>query len=945
MQESSLASEKKTDNFYKLCLEAGGEMGGLIKNYNWSATSMGEPGQWPASLITSLGIILHSKLPMFLFWGPAHICFYNDAYRPSFGNDGKHPAALGKKGEDVWPEIWAGIKPVIDCTIAGQRATFNEDILLPIYKNGTMEDVYRTFSYSAVPGDECKPAGVLVVCTETTEKVKTAKKLSENDHRYRVLIEEATVATALFEGRNMQIKYANDIMTGYWSRDYNVIGKTLKEVFPELENQSFFKLLNTVYTTGEPYVGIEEKADLLIDGAFKTFYFNLTYKALRNEEGEIYGIHQMSVDVTEQVLAKQKIAEAEEKARLAITSADLGVYEIVYATDTITTDSRFDKIWGFDKPVSRTDYINSIHPDDMPMRLKAHQTSLISGQLYYEAKLVRKDNSTHWIKVQGKVIFDEDGTPVKLIGVVQDITAQVVAQKKIEESEKSIRNMIIQAPVSMCILRGPSHVVEIANTRMFELWGKEEKELINKPVFEGLPEAREQGLEQLLLKVFTTGKRFVANERPVNLPRNNGIETVYLTFVYEALREGDGSISGIMAVALDVTAQVNARLKIEIAEERARLAISSADLGVYEVDLRTDELVTDTRYNEIFGFSYTASRKEFISVIHPNDLSVRKEAHKIALQTGLLDYEARIIKKNGSVSWIRAKGKVFFDEKGVAAKLLGVVQDITAQKQFAESLERKVAERTKELAETNLQLQQSNVELNQFAYIASHDLQEPLRKVRTFIELMQLSLGEVPEKTKVYISKIQNAAERMQTLIKDVLKFSLLSKERKEFKKVDLNAILQSVLSDYELSVEQKQAQITADELPVIEAIPLQMNQLFTNLISNSLKFSSAERQLTINIHSKKLLKEEVRGYKELNEDKVHYAIEFKDNGIGFAQENAEQIFTIFQRLHSRTKYEGTGIGLALCKKIVLNHFGIISANSRFNEGACFTIILPVNQN
>lgn len=944
MQERPENFGEKDDSFYTSHLIDGGEMGELTLNYDWSKTPVGHPRNWPASLLTTLSIILHSKFPMFLFWGPEHLCFYNDAYRPSLGNNGKHPYALGKKGEEIWPEIWPDIKPLIDNVLAAKGASWSEDQLLPIYRNGHLEDAYWTFSYSPVTGEAGKPAGVFVTLVETTEKVSNAKKIEESEHRYQTLIEESTVAVALYTGREMRIQYANDIMYNYWGKDNSVIGKTIREILPELENQHFHEVLDSVYIFGKPYVGIEEKADLLVDGKLQSFYFNFTYKALHKKDGEIYGIYETTIDVTEQVLARQRIQEAEEKARLAIASAELGVYEIIYETNAIYPDARFNEIWGFNQTASRPEYAAAIHPDDLQTREQAHKESITAGQLNYEARVIWKDKSVHWLRIKGKVIFDETGKPLKLIGVVQDVTGQVIATKKIEESERNIRNMILQAPVAMCILRSPLFNIEIANTRMFELWGKAGSELINKPIFEALHEAKEQGLEQLLSNVFTTGERFVADERPVKLPRNGKIETVYINFVYEALREGDGTISGILVVAIDVTAQVVTRQKTEAAEERARLAITSAQLGVFEIDLASNNAVTDARFNEICGLEHSVTWKGIAKIIHPDDLKERQKAHKAAAQTGILDYETRIYKKDKSISWIRIKGIALLDEAGKLTKLLGVIQDITKQKNFAEALEKKVWERTKELAEANLQLQQSNVELNQFAYIASHDLQEPLRKVRTFTDLMQLSLGDVPDKAKNYINKIQNSTERMQTLINDVLKFSLLSKERENFANVDLNNILIKVLDDYELLIEQKGAKITAEILPSIEAISLQMSQLFTNIISNALKFSSKERNLEIFIRAQQLQQKEVQKYKELNKDKIHYLIEFKDNGIGFSQENANQIFTIFQRLHGKTEYSGTGIGLAMCKKITLNHHGTIYAKSLLNEGTSFIIILPQTQ-
>lgn len=810
MQDSFTSVEPNIKNDYRAYLADGGEMGTLTRSHDWSKTSLGSPDQWPQNLLSAVSIILHSKFPMFLWWGEDMVQFYNDAYRPSLGNNGKHPHALGQNGRECWPEIWDIIYPLIVHVQTTGESTWMEDQLVPIYRNGKIEDVYWTYSYSAVLDDDGKPSGILVTCVETTEKVIAIKKLKE----------------------------------------------------------------------------------------------------------------------------------AEEKARLAIDSAELGVYEIVLDTNEITTNEKFNHIWGFDKPASRTEYAAAIHPSDIAVREQAHQSSLATGHLQYQVRVIQKDKSVHWVRVQGKVIFNDKHKPVKLIGVIQDVTEQVLSQKKIEESEKSFRNMILQAPVAMCILSGPQHVVEIANTKMFELWGKEEYEVMHKPIFDGLPEAREQGIEILLHNVFTTGERFVANERPVNLPRNKKIETVYINFVYEALRQGDGTISGVLAVAIDVTPQVLSRREVEVAEERARLAISSAELGVYEVDLQTKVVVTDDRYNDIFGIDDGASWDELIKVIHPDDLPIRNQAHLDALESGIIDYEARIIKKNCSLCWIRAKGKVLYTENGEATKLLGVVQDITEQKQFAEALERKVQERTLELAEANMQLQQSNVELNQFAYIASHDLQEPLRKVRTFTQMMEASMGEVNERTKTYISKIQSSTERMQTLINDVLKFSLLSKEREKFETIDLNIILQNIVNDYELSIEQKSAKIITDALPVIEAIPLQMSQLFTNLLSNALKFTSDKRTPEIIISAREATTEEVKQHRELDANKPYYLITFKDNGIGFSQEHAQQIFTIFQRLHGRMEFEGTGIGLAMCKKIVSNHHGVIYATSNLDEGASFIVIL-----
>jgi signal transduction histidine kinase len=259
-------------------------------------------------------------------------------------------------------------------------------------------------------------------------------------------------------------------------------------------------------------------------------------------------------------------------------------------------------------------------------------------------------------------------------------------------------------------------------------------------------------------------------------------------------------------------------------------------------------------------------------------------------------------------------------------------QDAVAILQHSsDELERKVQERTAELI-------RKNNELEQFAYIASHDLQEPLRKIRTFSELLQKSLATGAPANN-YFDKIQSSAMRMTDLIKDVLNYSRLSNIDDSFEEIDLNVTLKHVKTDLELLIEQKKAKIVSNQLPLIKGLPSQLQQLFTNLIANSLKFSDKDPYITIT--SSVVPPEELKTHPELRSDTTYIKLVFTDNGIGFEQQFAERIFTIFQRLNERKVYAGTGIGLALCKKIVENHNGLISAKGALNEGALFTIILP----
>jgi signal transduction histidine kinase len=257
------------------------------------------------------------------------------------------------------------------------------------------------------------------------------------------------------------------------------------------------------------------------------------------------------------------------------------------------------------------------------------------------------------------------------------------------------------------------------------------------------------------------------------------------------------------------------------------------------------------------------------------------------------------------------------------------------------SLEDKVDSRTRELKELNQTLEDSNTELAQYAFLASHDLQEPLRKIITFGNLLVDRMDGISKENRVYLDKIISASERMRNLIDDLLNYSKLS-VTSHFQKTDLNKIAHNVLSDLEIVIREKNAEIILSKLPVIDAVPGQMRQVFQNIISNALKFSKPGQPCRVSIRCEYTNEKSLTSPPQKSGPFIRLC--FEDNGIGFNQSLVDKIFTLFQRLHTKSEYPGTGIGLAIVKKIVEKHGGLLDAKSQEGVGTAFHVLLPIEQ-
>jgi signal transduction histidine kinase len=360
-------------------------------------------------------------------------------------------------------------------------------------------------------------------------------------------------------------------------------------------------------------------------------------------------------------------------------------------------------------------------------------------------------------------------------------------------------------------------------------------------------------------------------------------------------------------------------------------------------------ILMDVQMPNLNGFEtasliYERERLRHIPIIFITANNYGEENLFKGYRAGAVDY----IYKPVNPELLRAKVSVFVDLYRKSQRLIAQEQKLVAinknlELEISERIasEQKVTELNRQLLENIARLETANKDLDLFAFMASHDLQAPLRKIRMFSDrLLAGGTNNMSNEAQVYLSRIQEVSRRMQDLINDILRFSKISAEKQSFEEVDLNGVIQEVLSEMEAVIREKNAEIIVDPLPVLPASTVLMGPLFSNLISNSLKYTKKNEIPRVRIRYEEGVATTGGNGRE---QEVRYGrIYLEDNGIGFDQKYAEQIFDMFRRLHSNVEYEGTGIGLALCKKIVEMHRGFISALGKPGEGAVFIVSLPL---
>ncbi|PWJ54262.1 PAS domain S-box-containing protein [Dyadobacter jejuensis] len=541
-------------------------------------------------------------------------------------------------------------------------------------------------------------------------------------------------------------------------------------------------------------------------------------------------------------------------------------------------------------------------------------------------------------------LFEEDGSISGLIATATEVTDYVKAKHFILESEKKFRDLVMDSPIPMTIVRGEKFQIEMANRAMFSnIWRRTEQQVLGQHLLEIFPELEQQKYPEILNRVYQTGERHQEIESLAYVSGDDGTKKFYLDYEYMPLLAANKTVSGIMITVKDVTERVEARKKIEESEQRFRQVADSAPALIWMTGANRESIFFNKAW---FNFTGRSPEQELGSGwedgVHPYDLAHLLDTYQNAFDKKQAFYvEFRLKRHDGDYRWISDNGVPRFTADGIFQGFIGACMDIHDQKAFSAELEKQVADRTMELQSKNRELERINAELQSFAYISSHDLQEPLRKIQAFAsQLREREFDRLSVRGQNAFQRIEGAAHRMQTLIQDLLSYSRTNREERVFESIIFNDLVQEVENELKEEIVQKGAALVVTGASSMEVIVFQFKQLLHNILSNALKFCKADQAPVIHILSEEL------PYLEINDsallpscDYVHICI--KDNGIGFEPEFSNRIFEVFQRLHPNSQYYGTGIGLAIVKKIVDNHDGHVRAQSQLGEGAEFHIYIP----
>lgn len=581
----------------------------------------------------------------------------------------------------------------------------------------------------------------------------------------------------------------------------------------------------------------------------------------------------------------------------------------------------------------------------------------------FTAQLICKDGSIREVLINSRT-YSQNGEFVHTKCFTRDITdlkkeeeekiqERLQASRSIEESETRFR-LAIEAAEMGVFDWDLSAQTFFSSPRLIEIFGLSNPAATHLDLINALHPDDKPTRDKAVEEAYSKGSlvyeaRIIWPDKSIHWVR------VYGKITHDQQRQA----KRMFGIVTDITEQKEAELVLKEDVRKIRVILESLPQMAWTA---YPNGVVNYFSESWYEFTGLTQREELMkgwdAVWHPDLAEQAKESWAKAIRSGV-PYEMENLARrasDGMYRWMSVKAVPLKNAEGDVLLWVGSITDIHEQKTFAEKLEQKITERTRQLkqsqmdlaelnnilAEKNFELEKQNSELTSFTYIASHDLQEPIRKIHTFSQLLLEREREHLTKTSIdYLTRIASSSIRMKQLVEAFLSYSRIGSASLTFESIDLTILFKEVCSALSESIQEKQAVIEIGNLPVIQGSTIQLQQLFINLVGNALKYSKPHVPPLVKIHAEKVPDSAI-GIQTGTEDSDYWHISIADNGIGFDQEHASKIFEVFQRLHNKDEYAGTGIGLSICKKIVQAHRGFITATGDSGVGSVFSIYLPV---
>jgi PAS domain S-box-containing protein len=871
---------------------------------------------------------------------------------------------LGKPLFEVFPGNKAGAEPIHRHIYQTGERFVAKEVPIELWVNEQPEVHYFNAIVDPLRDETGEIIGQVATSIDVTDFVIARKQIEERETYFRQLADTAPAILWITE---------KDGSCSYLSKDwYETTGQSKQEALG-------FGWLKATHPED-----IEESSRIFLNANEKHIPFHILYRLRHKDEtyrwsidrgsprfdkdGNFEGFIGVVIDVHEQRLAEIALDESENRQKLAVESAGMGTWACDLDTGLVYCSERTREVFGYtDDPTPLTEVFNTIHPDDSAMVQQAVNNAALhpDGTYYAEYRVINGiDGSERYVIANGKMFFDEARKPVKFIGTCLDVTKQKEIEETIRKSEERYRHIFEGTPISIWeedfsfvraeVLKLKSsgksdlkkyfadnsqHLIQLiqsvgvndVNEATLNLLEADSKDEIKKGLQQIFIEDTSEAFIRELEIIAQGGGRFEFETCLQTLKGKRIDVLVHIDF------PKDDNYSSVLVTLVDITERRMAERALKESEAEFRELANAMPQLVWVAESDGKVIYYNDRLSEFAGATKTEEGKWiWEGMVHGEDIAVTNAAWKKSVKEGTTyQVEHRVKLKDGTYKWFLSRANPQKDENGRIIKWFGTATDVHSAKEYSTILENEVKNRTQELQKLNISLQQSNHDLQQFAHVASHDLKEPLRKIRTFTgRLAEDPDSRFSEKAETYIDKVNTASSRMFTMIEGVLNYSTLNINQQNTEKINLNELFYNIQSDLELLIQQKSATIVNDHLPQIEGATVLIHQMFYNLLNNSLKFSKENEPLRITISSS-----------IINQQGKDYArIVVKDNGIGFEQEYAEKIFDTFTRLNSKDLYEGTGLGLSLCKRIAERHGGSITANGQTGKGAEFIILLPLTQ-